>query len=106
MPGCSTSAARAAAVLLCAGSLAVGCRFEAGTGPAKESPSVAASISGQCLAPPTAADSQPELPADRATGSTLIHARLASRLIQDGPAGILCLAPEGARWVLRWEMEP
>jgi hypothetical protein len=43
---------------------------------------------------------------DRSTSSTLIHARLASRLMHDGPARILCLAPEGARWVLRWEMEP
>ena len=107
MPGCSTSADRAAAVLLCAGSLAVGCRFEAGTGPAKESPSAASSAGGQCLASPlAAADSRSDLPVDRSTRSTLIHARLASRLIHDGPSRILCLAPDGARWVLRWEMEP
>jgi len=111
---CSTSAHRAAAVLLSAGSLAVGCRFEAGTEPARENPPAMSSVTGQCLAPPSAtAGPRPDFLAGGPAGSTLIRARLASRLVRDGPAGeafgyqgILCLSPEGARWVLRWEMEP
>ena len=107
MVTCSTSAHRAAAVLLGAGSLAVGCGFEAGTEPAREHPSAVWSVTGQCLASPTtAADSRPDLAADLPTCSTLIRARLASRLLPDGEASVLCLAPEGPRWVLRWEMEP
>jgi len=111
---CSSSAHRAAAVLLGAGSLAVGCGFEAGTEPARENPPAMSSLSGQCLAPPSAAANPgPDFLASGPAGSTLIRARLASRLLLDRPAGeafgsqgILCLAPEGARWVLRWEMEP
>ena len=114
MPACSTSALRAAAVLLCTGSLATGCRFEAGTEPARDNPPAISSATGQCLAPPSAAvDGGPGLLADGLTGSTLIRARLASRLLLDksaGPAfgdqGILCLAPEGERWVLRSETAP
>ena len=94
----------AAAVLLGAGSLAVGCRSESGTEPGGEHPPAMSSIAGQCLAPPSAvADTPPDLLTDELAGSTLIRARLATRLLR---GGVLCFAPEGARWVLRWEMEP
>ena len=95
---------RAAAALLGPGLLAVGCRFEAGTEPGRENPPAMSSLAGQCLAPPSAvADSGPDHLTDGPAGSTLIRARLASRLLR---GGILCLAPEGARWVLRSGMEP
>src|SRR5688500_19009688 len=114
MLACLTSAHRAAAVLLGAGSLAIGCRFEAGTEPAKDNPPAISRGTGQCLAPPSAGvDGRPSLLADGLAGSTLVRARLASRLLRDGPAGqafgdqgILCLVPEGERWVLRSETAP
>lgn len=114
MPTCSTSAYRAAAVLLGTGSLALGCRFEAGTEPARDTPSAISSVTGQCLAPPSAAvDARQDPLARGSAGSTLIRARLASRLLSEGPGGqtfgdqgILCLASEGARWVLRSETAP
>ena len=107
---CSTAAHRAAAVLLGAGSL-VGCRFESSTEPRKEDSPAMSSVTGQCLAPPAAGPS--DALAGSPAGSTLIRTALASRLLREGSArealgdqGILCLAPEGASWVLRRRMEP